>query len=133
MIEALAARYGDHGWKAADAAKDLPPALWADVIPQLERDVSPSPNAVGYWLRQRRDRRFGRWLLEAVSDRNGVNDWRLTEIAGDAGHAGDGPPGASETLTPSAGEREGNGAKSPQAGAQYPPYSPPPDVEVFDL
>lgn len=80
VINALAAKYGDQAWRAADAAAHIDAALWGAVLPSRRGDDKATAKAVGHWLRVRRDRVFGQWQLSAETDRNGVNEWQLKVV-----------------------------------------------------
>lgn len=81
VIEALHRKYGTETFRAAQAATDLSIELWAEVLSSRAGDKQPGAKAVGIWLRTRKDRVFGRWILGARIDRKDVAEWSLTEVA----------------------------------------------------
>ena len=84
IIEALAAKFGPSEWSAGGAAMEIDRDLWASVL-KLKGE-QPDAGTIGRWLRARKDRVFGEWMLTNSLDWIGVAKWRLQgmqKIAGD--------------------------------------------------
>jgi hypothetical protein len=67
-------------WTAKEAAKQLPPELWADVI-QFRGD-RPGPKLVGKWLAARKERVSRGLQLMGHLDRKGVMVWTVRALPG---------------------------------------------------
>jgi putative DNA primase/helicase len=112
MVEALFTWRGTEEWTAKEAVSAISgadPDCWAAVL--RPREGGPSAHDAGVWLRRRRDRVFGDKKLVSQVDRNGVAKWRIAELRGMRGFAGDVPLGASK-LSDAENPRDGrNGEK----------------------
>jgi hypothetical protein len=87
VIEALAEKYETAKWLAKDAARDLDRDLWAAVL-KLKGE-QPEAAAVGRWLRSRKDRVFGKFILKNEVNPKGIAEWWVARNDGDTGIDGD--------------------------------------------
>ena len=90
LISAIFAWRGETAWKAKDAVdpdKGVDLDLWEAALGPREKGIN-AQNA-GYWLRRRKDRVFGNLQLTGVPNRIGIAEWRVRQVQGMQGIAGD--------------------------------------------
>jgi hypothetical protein len=80
LFAALAERFGDRPFKAADAIAELPAELWADLGMETGPEGKPDARSVTAWLRKNRDGVRGAFALRSTLDKDRVALWRLEPL-----------------------------------------------------